>query len=158
MRFETPQVPSFAIECYALSVNDGICSWQHYSDVIMSAMASQITGAPIVYSTVCSGADQRKYLSSASLAFVRGIHRWPVNSPQQRASDAEVFPFDDVIMKEIKGSQSPRQMRYTRCVIRPCNAAVTVKSAYWLLIFWHSFGAKMCATTLKTLAGRHIPA
>ena len=47
----------------------------HYSDVKTSAMAPQITGVSIVYSTVCSGEDQRKYQSSASLAFVRG-HRW----------------------------------------------------------------------------------
>ena len=49
----------------------------------MSAMASWITCAPIVYPTVCSGADQRKHQSSASLAFVRGIHRWPANSPHK---------------------------------------------------------------------------
>ena len=42
----------------------------HYREAMMSAMASQITGVSIVYSTVCSGADQRKYQSSASLAFV----------------------------------------------------------------------------------------
>ena len=53
---------------------------EHYSEVIMGVVASQITGVSIVYSTVWSGADQRKYQSSASLAFVRGIHRWPVNS------------------------------------------------------------------------------
>ena len=53
----------------------------HSNDVIMSAMASQITSASIVYTTVCSGADQRKYQNSAPLAFVRGIYRWPVNSP-----------------------------------------------------------------------------
>ena len=47
----------------------------HYSDVIMSAMMSQITGVSIVCSTVCLGADQRKHQSSASLAFVRGLHR-----------------------------------------------------------------------------------
>ena len=47
----------------------------HYSDVIMSAVASQITGVSIVYSNVCSGADHRKHQSSASLAFVRGIRR-----------------------------------------------------------------------------------
>ena len=52
----------------------------HWSDVIMGTMVSQITGLTIVYSTVYSGADQRKHQSSASLAFVRGIHRWPVNS------------------------------------------------------------------------------
>ena len=54
----------------------GTLQWCH-----ISAMASQITGVLIVYSTVCSGADQRKHQSSASLAFVRGIHRWTVNSP-----------------------------------------------------------------------------
>ena len=49
----------------------------HYTDVIMIARASQITSLMIVYSTVYSGADQRKHESSApSLAFVRGIHRW----------------------------------------------------------------------------------
>ena len=47
----------------------------HYSDVIISAMASQITGVSIVWWTVCSGADQRKHQSFGSLAFVRGIHR-----------------------------------------------------------------------------------
>ena len=40
--------------------------------------SAKITGVSIVYSTVCSGADQRKNQSSASLAFVRGIHQWPV--------------------------------------------------------------------------------
>ena len=54
-----------------------LSSW-HYNDVIMSKMASQITSLTIVYSTVYSGADQRKHQSSASLAFVRGIYRWPV--------------------------------------------------------------------------------
>ena len=48
----------------------------------MGAMASQITSPTSVYSTVYSGADNRKYQSSALLAFVMGIHRWPVNSPQ----------------------------------------------------------------------------
>ena len=36
----------------------------------MSTMASQITGVSILYSTVCSDADQRKHQSSVSLAFV----------------------------------------------------------------------------------------
>ena len=53
----------------------------HYSDVIMGGMASQITGVTIVYSAVCSGADERKHQSSTSLAFVRRIHRWLLNSP-----------------------------------------------------------------------------
>ena len=44
-------------------------------------------------------ADQRKHQSSASLAFVRGIHRWPVNSPHKGPVTQKMFPFDDVIMK-----------------------------------------------------------
>ena len=47
----------------------------HYIDVIMTTMASQITSLTVVYSTVYSDADQRKHQSSASLAFVWGIHR-----------------------------------------------------------------------------------
>ena len=48
----------------------------HYSDVIMGAMASQITSLTIVCSTAYSDTDQKKYQSSTSLAFVRGIHRY----------------------------------------------------------------------------------
>ena len=69
-----------------------------YNDVIMSTMASQITSVTIVYSIVYSGADQRKHQSSASLAFVREIHRWPVNSPHKELVTRKMFPFDDVIM------------------------------------------------------------
>ena len=65
----------------------------------MGAMASQITSLASVYSTVYSGAAQRKYQSSESLAFVWGIHRGPVEFTAQMASNAEVFfPLDDVIM------------------------------------------------------------
>ena len=70
----------------------------HYNDVIMSVVASQITSVSIVYSTVCSSADQRKHQSSASLAFLRGIHRWPVNSPHKGSVTRVFFPFDDAIM------------------------------------------------------------
>ena len=70
----------------------------HYSDVIMGSIASQITSLTIVYSSVCSGADQRKHQSSASLAFVQGIHRRPVNSPHKGPVTRKLFPFDDVIM------------------------------------------------------------
>ena len=52
----------------------------------------------IVYSTVYSGTDHRKHQSSTSLAFVRGIHRWPVNSPHKWPVTRKMFPFDDVIM------------------------------------------------------------
>ena len=70
----------------------------HYSDVIMGGITSKITSLTIVYSTVYSGTDQRKYQNSASLAFVRGIHRGPVNSPHKWLVTRKMFPFDDVIM------------------------------------------------------------
>ena len=57
--------------------------WPHYCEDLIGTKASQITSLTIVYSTVYSGTDQRKYHSSASLAFVRGIHRAPVNSPHK---------------------------------------------------------------------------
>ena len=71
----------------------------HYSDVIMGTMVSQIISLTIVYSTVYPGADQRKHQSSASLVFVRGIHRWPVNSPDKGPVTRKMFPFDDIIMQ-----------------------------------------------------------
>ena len=52
----------------------------------------------IVYSTVYSCADQGKHQSSASLAFVRGIHRWPVNSLHKGPVTRKMFAFDDVTM------------------------------------------------------------
>ena len=71
---------------------------RHHNDVIMRATASQITSLAIVYSTVYSGADQSKNQSSASLAFVWGIHRGPMNSSHKWPVTREIFPFDDVIM------------------------------------------------------------
>ena len=64
----------------------------------MGTMVSQITSLTIVYSTVHSCADQGKYQSSASLAFVRGIHWWPVNSAHKWPVTRQMFPFNDVIM------------------------------------------------------------
>ena len=81
----------------------------HYNGVIMGAMASQITSLAIVYSTVYSGADQRKHQSSAPLAFVWRIHWWPVNSPHKWPVMRKMIPFDDVIM--IKIHEDP-QNRY----------------------------------------------
>ena len=61
-------------------------------------VASQITGVSIVWPTDGSDADQRKHQSSASLAFVREIHRWPVNSPYKGLVTRKLFPFDDIVM------------------------------------------------------------
>ena len=73
----------------------------HHNGVIMGAMAYQITSLTIIYSIVFSGADQRKHQSSASLAFVRGIHQWPVNSSQRGPVTRKMFPFDDAIILRV---------------------------------------------------------
>ena len=64
----------------------------------MGAIASQITSLTIVYLIVYSDADKKNHQSSASLAFVRGIQRGPVNSPHKWPVTRKMFPFDDVIM------------------------------------------------------------
>ena len=106
-----PEYHNSAVTCVYCWYNNGL-NWianlrwgvwgeitkPHYNEVIMSAMASQITGVVIVCSTVCWGTDQRKHQSSASLAFVRGIHRWPVNSPRKGPVTRKMFPLVDVIM------------------------------------------------------------
>ena len=71
-----------------------MCS-DHYGDVIMGTVASQLTNLTIIYSTFYSSADQSKHQSSASLAYVWGM---PVNSPHKWPITRKLFPFDDVIM------------------------------------------------------------
>ena len=90
-----------------------------YDDVILGAMASETTSFTMVHSTVYSDTDQRKHQSSVSLAFVRGIHRGPVNSPHKWPVTLKMFPFDDVIM------------RWATCQV-PCHV---VKS---LQLIWRS--------------------
>ena len=80
----------------------------HYNGVMMSAIASQITGASIVYSIVCSGEDQRKHQTSASLALVLVLYRWPVNTSHKGPVKRKMLPFDDVIMLNEKSSISKR--------------------------------------------------
>ena len=88
----------FEPSCFSFKMKLVLNSKPHYSDVIMNNMASQVTSVSIVCSNVCSGADRRKHQSPASLAFVRGIHRWPVDSPLKRLVTRKMFPFNDVIM------------------------------------------------------------
>ena len=77
----------------------------------MGAIASQITSLTIVYPTVYSDADERKHQRSASLAFVRGIHRGSVNSPHKWPVTRKMFPFDDVIWN-IQSERGIRSLSY----------------------------------------------
>ena len=112
----------------------------HYDDVIMSLMASQITSLTIVYSASYSGVDQRKHQSSASLAFVRGIHRGPVNSPDKRPVSRKMFPFDDVIIffvnlvalwLSLKNIQSFKRICSLIISTAWCNTAVSLLLTHW---------------------------
>ena len=87
-----PYSIEFARPCLPLQRKTEVTAL-HYNDVIMRAMASQITSHTIVYSTICSGSDQRKHQSSASLAFVWGIHRWPVKFPHKWSVTRKCFQF-----------------------------------------------------------------
>ena len=95
IRYNKPVVQPFKCTCIGYELGQ---KCKHYRDVIMGAMASQITSLAIVYATVYSGTDQRKQQSSASLAFVRGIHRGPVNSLHKWPVTGKMSPFGDVIM------------------------------------------------------------
>ena len=87
--------------CYLLTTMFHRCHIaEHYNGIMM---ASQITSLTIVYSSVYSGPDQRKHQSPASLAFVRGIHWWPVNSRHKGTVVQKMLPFDNVIMAAIAG-------------------------------------------------------
>ena len=88
--------------CLGLNVLSAVKKGNHYTDAMMGAIASQITSLTIGYLTVYSDADQRKHQSSASLAFVWGIHRGPVNSPHKWPVTRKMSPFDDVIMSSGK--------------------------------------------------------
>ena len=102
MKIRRPFVPYFGVWVkYVIAMRLWWCAMHfcnHYSDAIMSAMACQMTGISIVYWNVSSGADQRKHQSSASLAFMRGIHRWQLNSPYKGAATRKMFSLDDVII------------------------------------------------------------
>ena len=92
----------------------------------MVAMASQITSLTIVHSTVYSNVDQRKHQSSAPLAFVRGIHRWPVNSSHKLSDTRKRFAFGDVIMTFEQCIQALNccnfeNTHYENSVVRSCQ-------------------------------------
>ena len=103
----------------------------HYDDVIMSTMASQITSLTIVYLTIYSGADQSKHQSSASLAFVWGIHRGPVNSPHKWPVTRKMFPFDDVIMFYTLSQPYSHHITITSNEHRVMTSHITDYSIVW---------------------------
>ena len=121
---------------YILStITRGLDKLKTYSP-IMASMVSQITSLTIVYLAVYSGADQRKHQNSVSLAFVRGIHQGPVNSPHKWPVTRKMFPFDDVIMNisQITQSMCSRGMckNPKRVILTVRSAAAIKRNFHWI--------------------------
>ena len=120
----------------------------------MGAITSQITSITIVYSTVYSDADQRNHQSSASLAFVWGIHRGPVNSPHKWPVTRKMFPFDDVIMlcvESIVGQdikQTPEWL-VNRDTFNPCDVTVMTQGFMELIMMY-------CSQTQPSLVNKWL--
>ena len=111
----------------------------HCCDIMIGTMAFQITSLTIVYSTVHSGADQRKHQSSASLAFVRGIHQWPVNSPHKWPVMRKMFLFDDVI-KQTHDDTVHWLNRLTHCGLVTPYGDINLGQHWlrqWLVVWQH---------------------
>ena len=121
----------------------------------MSTMASQITSVLIVCAIVCSGEDQRKHQSSASLAFVRGIHRWPINSPHKGPVTRKMFPFDDVIMcslfliTQLAAFPHP-QVRYDNRHFNNNNIISIILTRKWSTILYFKILCNRQITTSET--------
>ena len=81
----------------SISIVSALEILQSFGDTKVYSL-SQITSLTIVYWIVYSGTDDRKHQRSASLAFVRGIHWWPVNTPHKWPVTRKMFSLDDVIM------------------------------------------------------------
>ena len=106
---------------------------------MIGAMSSHITGLSIFCSTVCSGADRRKNQSSAPLAFERGIHRSPVDSPHKGPVTRKIFPFDDIIMYSRRPWHSvatTKRVSVTHLTLKP-EYSGQIRSTPWLLMPWH---------------------
>ena len=137
--------------CRATSASDED-DHDYYSDVIMCTIASQITSLTIVYSTVYSDADQRKHQSSASLAFVWGIHRGPVNSPHKWPVTWKMFPFDDVIMISRLWDAAHCMTACYGSSIRSLSPSPRVNSRTW----YHVTSDKANSSPHKSIIARNI--
>ena len=112
----------------------------------MGAIASQITGVTIVYPTVYSSADQRKYQSSASIAFVKGIHRWAVNSPHKGSVTRKRFVCDYVIMEG--RNNYPDALAFIDSVSPLCTRRQYSKRGKSMVIVWRNSACIRCLIML----------
>ena len=97
----------------------------------LKSPASRLFTQPFI-----QGTDQRKRQSSSSLAFVRGIHRWPVNSPRKRTATRKRFPFDDIIMTST----------FTGTVMTTFASHVPAMKVLSQLIWRNKYGKCICSS------------
>ena len=109
-------------------------SIEHYSDVMMCAIASQITSISTVYSAVCSGTHQRNHQSSELLAFVSGDHWWLVESPHKGPVTRKMFQFDDVIIWYIMWLTYVCVMFTSYFRVNLLQTSITLYNIFWLQI------------------------
>ena len=83
----------------------------HYTDVIITTIASQITSFTLVYLIVYSGADKKKTSKLCVTSHCAGKSPGPVNSPHKWPVTRKMFPFDDYIM----------QLWTTHHITEPCD-------------------------------------
>ena len=129
------------LSAFALQIYPKYNGSYHYNDAMMGAMASQITNLIIIYATVYSGEEKRIHQSSESLTFLRGIHRWPVNSPHKWPVTRKMLPFDDVIMYE--NSTAVRSLLWLhsrsdvlRLLLLYCTQHPAIMGMYYDICVW----------------------
>ena len=88
----------FIVMCFSVflfflhCVSDGSLHSNHYSDVIMSAIVSQITGVSIVYLTGCFWCRSKKTSKFCVIGLCEGNSPVTGEFPAQRASNTENVP------------------------------------------------------------------
>ena len=120
----------------------------HYCDVMMGAMASQITSLTIVYSTVHSGADQRNYQSPASLAFVNSPHKWPVTRKMSPFDNAIMWLFESLMLSD---GHSWYHLSHSITLCRPATNLTTT----WVQMSWILLRCPRCNRNTLYLKGKH---
>ena len=124
----------------------------HYSDVIMSAKASQIIGVSMVCWTVCSGADQRK---------IKALRHWPLwgeftgdrwNYPHKGPVMLKMFPFDDVIMN--RGLEKYCEEKNIGYNIRMARYPGNVVYSYVILSYYVGYRSKY--STIKWFREKQV--
>ena len=120
----------------------------------MSGMAFQITSLTIVYLIAYSGTDQRRYQSCVSLAFMRGIHRWPVNSPHKWPATRKSFHLMTSSWTAVAGEARVASGTNTRCGAQTDTDQVT----YPLAVHYSTLPTRLTGgNTLNTRRnGRHF--